>query len=96
MWTHADKYAVKVYIGDDEKLPDFGWFGVTTHDGGETWFTRVTPAVRPIFPQRELPTNGRNVGTVDARGARQGAQGDRTVLREPHSRERGVLCSSST
>ena len=49
MWTHTDKYAVKVYIGDDEKLQDFGRLGVTTQDGGETWFTRVTPAAPPDF-----------------------------------------------
>ena len=58
MWTHTDKYAVKVYIGDDEKLQDFGWFGVTTHDGGETWFTSVTPAVRPEIRNENYPPMG--------------------------------------
>ena len=55
MWTHTDKYAVKVYIGDDEKLLDFARLGVTTLDGGETWVTKVTPAVPPDFRNWNYP-----------------------------------------
>ena len=58
MWTHTDKYAVKVYIGDDEKLQDFARIGVTTQDGGETWVTKVNPAGPPDFRKLNYPSAG--------------------------------------
>ena len=58
MWTHTDKYAVKVYIGDDEKLQDFARIGVTTQDGGETWDTKVNPAGPPEFRKWNYPSAG--------------------------------------
>ena len=58
MWTHTDKYAVKAYIGDDEKLLDFGWIGVTTEDGGETWVTQVRPAAGREFREMNYPVRG--------------------------------------
>ena len=58
MWAHTDKYAVKAYIGDDEKLPDFARIGVTTQDGGETWVTTVNPAGPPEFRNLNYPSAG--------------------------------------
>ena len=59
MWTHTDKYAVKVYICDDEKLlVDFARIGVTTLDGGETWDTTVNPAGDPDFRNMNYPSDG--------------------------------------
>ena len=58
MWTHTDKYAVKVYIGGDEKLLDFGWIGVTTEDGGETWVTQLRPAAGREFRKWNYPSAG--------------------------------------
>ena len=76
MWTHTDKYAVKVYIGDDVKLlVGFARIGVTTLDGGETWDTTVNPAGDPDFRNWNYPQGMWEEWTREERARAQKAIG---------------------
>jgi hypothetical protein len=61
MWAHTDKYAVKMQVGDDavddKVFADVGVFGVTTQDGGATWFTNVRPSGPASLRNENYPSS---------------------------------------